>query len=77
MRSGDVGQPVQQFDQSEKEWGSKNGVDTTVPSLRFPEPRLRLQTERLGSDSGGRKSLDSFSEKIDVGKYAIPTPFPS
>ena len=32
----------------------KNGVDTTVSSLGFPEPRLWLQTERVGSDSATR-----------------------
>ena len=54
--------------------GVKNGSGYNC-SL-FPEPRLRLQTERVGSDSGGRKLLDSFSEKTDVGKYAIQTHFP-
>ena len=55
---------------------SKNGVDTTVSSLRFPEPRLRLQTERVGSDSGGESCSILFLEKRGntalTGKTDVP-----
>lgn len=68
-KGGNIGQPVQKFYQSEKNGGcqvgksigsSKNGVDRTVSSLRFPEPSPRLQTKRVDSDSGGESCLIIF-----------------
>lgn len=46
----------------------KNGVDTTVFSLRFLEPSLRLQPERVGSDTGAESYSILFSRSY-TGKY--------